>query len=171
MSHHLRRAAIAALFLSTSCSTTRPLISLTSALPITSSPAAALEVSTRSTGVPDPVLLGGVAYGGLEESLGHAVASALAPWAAEHAGARPGGWHLLVELIQADAERTEGRVKITLAVRATLRTRIGNNYLAQTQAHCRVATVAAAEASAPVFYNCMMSVGRELAGWLGGVEP
>jgi len=76
-----------------------------------------------------------------------------------------------VELEQAHAERRHGVVSVALDVRATLRTRRGHTYLAQTQAHCHQRGSVAATAAAPLFYGCMMSIGRELAGWLGGVNP
>ena len=60
---------------------------------------------------------------------------------------------------------------VTLATRATLRTREGRAYLAQTQASCREAGMVPAERGAPVIFACMERVGRDLAGWLARVEP
>lgn len=151
------------------------LISLHDALPVTATPSEAvpLEVVTHATAVRDPLPVAGerIAVAGMEESLGHAVATAAVPWAQSHREERPDGWQLTVELTEARAARTQGRVSVTLGVRATLRTRVGRRYLAQTQAHCRQAAMAEASDAAPVFYGCMMSVGRELVGWLGGITP
>lgn len=150
------------------------LVPLGSAVPVTDTTPRAipLEVITRSS-VPDPLPLDGgrARYGDLEVSLGHAVATAAVAWADAHRGQRPDGWQLLVELAQARAQRSDGVITVALNVRATLRTRAGHVYLGQTQAHCKEHGVAAPDRAAPIFYGCMMSVGRELAGWLGGVQP
>jgi hypothetical protein len=150
-------------------------VALSAAVPITATPSGAIpmEIATRSSGVRSPLPLSGgrVSYADVEESLGHAVATATVPWAEAHRGQRPDGWQLLVDLWQAAAERHGDAVTVTLGVRATLRARVGNTYLAQTQAHCRQSMVTEAADAAPVFYACMTRIGRELAGWLGGVEP
>jgi hypothetical protein len=128
--------------------------------------------------VADPLVVRGshIAYGDLGQALGIAVSAATAPWAAshrEHPVARAGGWSVTVEIIGAEAAlEPEGRVIVGLDVRATLRARSGNVYLAQTQTGCREAGLGSAEEGAPVVYRCMMRVGRDLAGWLeGGVVP
>jgi hypothetical protein len=155
-------------------------VPLEAAIPITSTPTVPLEVRTRSSGVRDPLPIEEahrrrwpplLEFTGLEPSLGHAVASALVPWAEAHRDARPDGWQLLVELSEARAERAGPRMMVTLGARATLRTRAGNQYLAQTQVHCRQAALVEPTASAPLFYACLNDLGRELAGWLGGVPP
>jgi hypothetical protein len=99
------------------------------------------------------------------------VSSAAVPWAREHREKRPEGWQLALELTQADAAWSEGRLIVTLGVRATLRTRVGRTYLAQTQANCRQSGVLPAARGAPVIFACMERIGRDLAGWLGQVEP
>lgn len=151
------------------------LVPLGAAVPITdiTPRAVPLEVVTRSS-VPEPLPLtnGGARYTDLELSLGHAVTSAVAPWAEAHRDARPDGWQLLIELAQARAERQGGGfITVALGARATLRSRVGHVYLGQTQTHCQARGAAAATGAAPIFYDCMMSLGRELAGWLGGMEP
>ena len=149
------------------------IVSLTKKIPVSSSPDAPLEVQTRSTGVHDPVGIPGtgVAFAGLEESLGHAVGSAVVPWAEQHRNERPGGWQLVVELIEAHAERSGPRLLVTVGTRATLRARTGNVYLAQTQVHCRQSALVDPAEATPVFYDCLLDLGRELNGWLGGVHP
>jgi hypothetical protein len=150
-------------------------VALSAAVPITATPTGAIpmEITTRSSGVPSPLPLEGgrVVFSAVEESLGHAVATATVPWADAHRDRRPDGWQLLVDLWQARAERRGDTVAVTLGVRATLRSRVGNRYLAQTQAHCRQSMTTDAADATPVFYACMTNIGRELAGWLGGVEP
>jgi hypothetical protein len=150
------------------------LVPLGDAVPITDTTprSVPLEVVTRSS-VPEPLALvnGRARYADLELSLGHAVTSAVTPWADEHRQARPDGWQLLIELAHARAERHDGVISVALNARATLRSRVGHVYLGQTQAHCLARAAAPDTSGAPIFYVCMMSLGRELAGWLGGVQP
>lgn len=170
----MRQLACATLIVCAGCAPT--LVSLGAAVPVTDTAPRQipLEVATRSS-VPDPLPLsfgGNAKFGDLEASLGHAVATAAVAWADAHRGERPGGWQLLVELAGARAERSlDGVFTVTLNVRATLRARVGLTYLAQTQAHCKEHGLSTPERAAPLFYGCMMAVGRELAGWLGGVQP
>jgi hypothetical protein len=114
-------------------------------------------------------------YGDLESALGIAISTATAPWATTHRDspvAKHGGWTVLVEVIGADAElQAGGRLVIGFDVRATLRTRSGNVYLGQTQLGCHEGGLVSADQGAPVVYRCMMRVGRDLAGWLGGGVP
>jgi len=145
--------------------------------PVTPNLSAPLEVVSRGTAVPDPLPVRGsdFVYGDLESAIGIAVSTATAPWAAahrEHPVARHGGWTVLVEVIGADAELERGgRLVVGLDVRATLRTRNGNVYLGQTQLGCHEGGLVSADEGAPVVYRCMMRIGRDLAGWLGGGVP
>jgi hypothetical protein len=138
------------------------------------SSATPLEVSSRSTAVPDPLPVRGsdIVYGDLESAMGAAITTAVLPWAEAHRNdsvALRGGWSVLVEVTGADAElEAGGRVVVGLDVRATLRTRSGNAYLGQTQLGCREGGLVAADQGAPVVYRCMLRVGRDLAGWLAG---
>ncbi len=151
-----------------------PLISLGAAVPISTAPPheVPLEVITRSAiSLPLPVEHSRTRVADVELSLGHAVASAAVPWADAHRGLRPDGWQLVVELAKAHAAVDDGLVDVALNVRATLRTRAGHVYLAQTQAHCHERAATSLESAAPLFYHCMLTVGHELAGWLEGVQP
>ena len=134
----MRGFACATLIVCAGCAPT--LIPLGAAVPVTDlgPKQIPLEIVTRSS-APDPLPLEGghAAFGDLEVSLGHAVATAAVAWADAHRGERPGGWQLLVELAGARAERSlDGVITVMLNVRATLRTRVGHTYLAQTQTHC-----------------------------------
>ena len=144
-------------------------------IPITATPTGdmPLEVVTRGTGVQDPLPVEGtrIAYTDIEAALSSAIASAAVPWADDHRHVRPEGYQLFVELIKAHAQRRRERTRVTLGVRATLRSRLGREYLAQTQAVCSQAAISPAEAAAPVLYGCMTRIGRDLAGWLSAVEP
>ena|ERR1700722_17670061 len=145
-------------------------------IPLTEPTTVPLEVVTRSTAVHDPLAMSGtnVIYGDVEAALGHAISSATVPWAEhhrEHPSKNDGdGWQLFVEITNADAVYEDGRVIFSVGVRATLRGRAGNVYLAQTQASCRQGGLVPPEKGAPIMYRCMMEVGRDLAGWLDGVD-
>lgn len=168
-------ALVSTLLVACGGSTKRVALLSAAGIPMTATPSGAipLEVVTRGTGVPDPLTVRGshVVYGDTEAALGLAVSSACVPWANEHRAQRPDGWQLFVELIQADAEAKDDRLIVTLGVRATLRTRAGNGYLAQTQAHCRQAGLVSPDEGGAVVFACMSRVGRDLAGWLSGVQP
>jgi hypothetical protein len=94
------------------------------------------------------------------------------PWADAHQASpgSKGGWQLFVEITSADANYEDGRLIFSLAVRATLRGRAGNIYLAQTQASCRQGGIVRPEEGAPVMYRCMTELGHDLEGWLDGVN-
>jgi hypothetical protein len=149
-----------------------PLID-TNGVPVTLTPGHAipLEVITRKNAtVPDPLPVRGgpVAFAQLETALGHAVSSAAAPWVEKHSAQ---SWQLDVELISADARARGREVTVVLDVRATLRARTGNGYIAQTQTHCQRSALVEARAASPVVFACMSHIGRVLGGWLGGIEP
>lgn len=179
MPRHASAAIAVASLLAIACSashTTRTVKLLQSAgIPYTETPAEStpLEVVTRSTAVRDPLPVDGadVTYGDMEAALGFAVSSATVPWAATHKAQRPEGWQLFVEITQAEAKySTEQRLVVSFAVRATLRTRTGHFYLAQTHAACRQGGVIDVERGGTVVYACMTRIGRDLADWLGGIE-
>jgi len=148
-----------------------PLLSA-AGIPLTDPTEAPLRVVTRSTAVDDPMRVQGtgVAYADVEIALGHAVASATVPWSAAHRHANQEGWELFVEVTNADARYDGERLVVSLGVRATLRARAGNDYLAQTQTSCRQGGIVAPTKGAPIIYGCMMEMGRNLAGWLDGVD-
>ncbi len=154
--------------------TTVPLLSA-AGIPVTFTPSGEipLEIVTRSTAVKDPLFVAGsdVSFADLEGALGHAISTATVPWAEAHVAQRPGGWQLSVEIIEAKAEYDAGRLIVTFNTRATLRTRREHDYLAQTQVPCREAGLTTPETGAPVVYSCMSRIGRDLASWLGGIEP
>jgi hypothetical protein len=162
--------------LAAGCGSSRQVVPLlaTAGVPLTQPTSVPLRVVTRSTAVHDPLQLDGhdIFYGDVESALGHAVASATVPWADRHRGDATDrdGWQLFVEMTNADADYQDGRVVFSIGVRATLRARAGNVYLAQTQATCRQGGLAAPDQGGPIIYKCMMEIGRDLDGWLEGVD-
>lgn len=124
-------------------------------------------------GLPEPVRVRGTqaAYTDLDRALRVSVERAVRPFVERNRARRPGGWDLLVSIVQADARRSGDRVALTMTVGATLRTQEGQILLGQTQAYCAESAAATADAAAPVFFSCLDGVGRDLSSWLGGVEP
>jgi hypothetical protein len=122
------------------------------------------EVVPRLAGARDPLPVGGtdVAFSDLAAALGHAVLRAVAPY---HEGV------LTVELVRADADYNSARLSVSLVVRATLRRRIGNDFIATTTSVCHDGAIADPDAGAPVLWSCMARIGRELAGWMADVPP
>ena len=135
-------------------------------------PSVPLEIVTRS-GVPLFIRVenSGARFCGLEQSLGRAVTAAVTPWAAQHAETRPEGWQLLVDLTAARATAGWGHVDVRVDVRVTLRARKTHEYISQAQAHCAVDGAAAPGDAAPVFHACLAGIGRDLASWLGSINP
>jgi uncharacterized lipoprotein YmbA len=172
----IKHAMLAVLLGTCACSSSTEMVPLLSAagIPLTDPTEVPLRVVTRSTAVHDPLRVRGtgVVYGDVETTLGHAIASATVPWAKAHENAKNSadGWELFVEVTNADAWYEDDRIVFSLAVRATLRQRSGNDYLAQTQASCRQGGIVAPQKGAPVIYGCMMEIGRTLGGWLEGVD-
>ncbi len=136
-------------------------------------PTSPMEITTRSQAVTNPLPLHGsnYAFASIEESIGRVMATSATPWAEAHRAKNPDGWQLLVELWQAHAERRGPQVTVGLGVRLTLRSRDGNQFVAQTQAHCKQSELVDPASAAPVFYSCMTQLGRDLGGWLNGIDP
>ena len=130
-----------------------------------------LEVVTRGTGVADPLPVEGTAfaYGQVETALGWAILNAATPWSDAHPADSGAGYQLTVELTRAEAKWVRGRLTISLGCRATLRSRTGNRYLAQTNARCDQAGLSAPDAGGAIFDSCTQHIGRTLASWLDGV--
>jgi hypothetical protein len=125
---------------------------------------ASFEVVAHTAGVRDPLPVSGtsIAFADLEPALARAVLRAV----------RPKQHHTLtVELVAADAEYAGSRLAISLVARATLRTRDGNVFVAQTQAICRDSAIVEPGAGAAVVWSCMARLGKDLGGWLDGLQP
>lgn len=101
-----------------------------------------------------------VVYGNLERALGQAVMRAVRP---RHDAT------MSVELVAAEADYAHTRLSVSLVARATLRSREGNAFVAQTQVVCRDAALVVPELGASVVWSCMVRLGRDLGGWLEGI--
>jgi hypothetical protein len=176
-SRSMRKLAIVLLALfASACGASTEIVPLLEAagIPLTQPTTVPLRVVTRSTAVHDPLRVrgSGVFYTDVEAALGHAIASATVPWADAHRGSATNtdGWQLFVEITNADAQYEDGRIIFSVGVRATLRARAGNVYLAQTQTSCRQGGMVGPDRGAPVMYRCMTEMGRDLEGWLEGID-
>jgi hypothetical protein len=122
------------------------------------------QVVARVAGVKDPLPVSGadVAFADLATSLDQAVRRSVPP---RHDNV------LTVELIAGDASYKDTRLSVSLVVRATLRTRHGDTFIAQKQAVCRDGAIVAPENGARVIWSCMTRLGQDLGGWLEDVPP
>jgi hypothetical protein len=121
------------------------------------------EVVARISGARDPLSVAGadVAYADLERALDEAVVHAVPP---RHDSV------LTVELVAADAGYNGARLDVSLVVRATLRTRVGNAFVGQTTVVCRDGAIVPPEAGAHVVWSCMSRIGHDLGGWLADLK-
>ena len=120
------------------------------------------EVVPRLAGARDPLPVSGsdVEFADLARALGHAVLRAVPPY---HNGV------LTVELVRADADYNSARLSVSLVVRATLRRRVGNDFLATTTSVCHDGAIVDPDVGTQVLWSCMARIGSELAGWIADV--
>ena len=121
------------------------------------------EIVARINGIRDPlpVVNANVAFAGLERSLGQAVVREVAP---RHDSV------LTVELVAGDADYRDPRLSVSLVARATLRTRVGNTFVAQTEVVCRDGAIVTPESGGHVIWSCMTRLGHDLGGWLADLH-
>jgi len=129
-----------------------------------------LAVDTTSSHLPLVVAGAKVAFGDVDRALEQSIERALAASIEDLARRRTRALGLSVELVEARAEYAHDRLIVHLAVRATLRENAGNLYLAQTHAHASSSAVVSAEHGAKVVLDCTDSIGRQLSGWLSGMD-
>jgi hypothetical protein len=120
------------------------------------------EVVARVNGARDPLRVANdeIAYTDLERALGQAVIRAVPP---RHDSV------LSVELVAADARYEESRISVSMVVRATLRTRVGNASIAQDQFVCRDGAFVPPPVGGRVIWSCMSRIGQDIGGWLAGL--
>jgi hypothetical protein len=134
------------------------------------SPPLRVAVDTTSAQLPLAVSGASIAYGDVDQALTCAVERALEPTLRELARRHAQQLGLSVELLEARAASTHDGLIVRLAVRATLRENAGNVYLAQTHAHANASAAVPAERGAQVVLDCTDSIGRQLSGWLAGMD-
>ena len=125
---------------------------------------AALEIVTASTTVPEPLRVQGAPVAFIE----------LAPALREAVALEVDGsfqqWRLSLELTQAEAEYSSGRLIVQMTARATLRTRADNAYVAQSQHVCSASSVVPSEAGAKVAQKCLFELARNTKSWLQRIK-
>jgi hypothetical protein len=116
-------------------------------------------VVARVAGLRDPLPVQGarIAFADLATSLDQAVRRSVPPRHDEV---------LTVELVAGDATYRDTRFAVSLVVRATLRSRHGNTFIAQRQAVCRDGAIVPPDSGARVIWSCMTRLGQDLGGWL-----
>jgi hypothetical protein len=136
------------------------------------SPPPFLEVIATNAGGTDPLPVTDtvIRFGGLAIAAGRFASSAAGPWAQLHAAARPGGWQLLLEIVRSNADVADGHLTVEIETRITLRATLGQVHLGQTRGYCKVSEPVSSD-GAPVVYQCLARLGRDLAGWLDGISP
>lgn len=115
-----------------------------------------------------PVWGSDVAYAGVDRALEEAISRAALPVLAERGGARR--YELFIELVEARADYAGNRLVVALTVRATLRNRSGNAYVAQTHAHAAVSLLAPPESGANEVRAAAAAIAAKLSGFLLGLE-
>jgi hypothetical protein len=161
-----RRSARVLLVCALGCSTTSvhllPLKHL-GAEPVVPSPAA-LEIVTASTTVREPLQIRGApeAFIELAPALREAVATVVDGSFSQ--------WRLSLELIDATAEEIAGRLIVRMTVRATVRSRADNAYLAQSQQVCSTSGLVEPRDGARVAHACLLELARETGSWLQRIK-
>ncbi|HEX3777661.1 MAG TPA: hypothetical protein VHV51_24495 [Polyangiaceae bacterium] len=129
-----------------------------------------VAVDATSTHLPLAVSGASVSYGDVDRALAQSIEHALSTTKRELAESDAHALGLSIELVDAHAEYTRDRLVVRMGVRATLRQSSGNVYLAQTHAHASASAMTSAERGAPVVLECADSIGRQLSGWLAGMD-
>lgn len=122
------------------------------------------EVIARVAGIHDPLPVAGsdVKFSDLSTALTQAILRVVKP---RHDAV------LTVELIAGDARYRDTRLSASLVVRATVRTNVGNAFLAQETVVCRDGAIVSPDSGAHVVWSCMTHIGHDLSGWLEGLHP
>jgi hypothetical protein len=126
-----------------------------------------VQVKVDASSVKIPLVVSGAhtRYVDLDVALETALVQALATGANDLPARSPQDYRLLVELIEARAEYSEGRLLVQLSVRATLKQNQGNDYVAQTHAHVRQTGLLGTDDGLSVVLDAVGTVVSQLRGW------
>jgi hypothetical protein len=154
------------------CSSSHTISVLRSSAAARAPSVSALHVDVDATSAHLPLAVSGsaLAYRDVERALAESLEKSLAPQLAQLSLRHAQQLVLLVELVEARADYAHERLVVELAVRATLRERTGNAYLAQTHAHHAAFSASAPEHGAPAVLECTDAIGSELSGWIAGID-
>jgi len=129
-----------------------------------------IALDTSNVHLPLEVSGANVAFGDVDRAVVGSVERATRSVAEDLARRHARPLEMTVELVSAHAEYERGRLLVRLAVRATLRERAGNVYLAQTHARGASSAVIAAERGGKVILETTDALGEQLSGWLAGMD-
>jgi hypothetical protein len=127
-----------------------------------------VQVDATSAHLPLAVTGSNAVYTDVDRALDRSVESAVAALAAELGTLRAQQLELFVELVEAQAEYSDATLVVRMVVRATLRDKLGNSYLAQTYARWSASAHVAPEVGAKIVLDCTDAIGSQLSGWLAG---
>jgi hypothetical protein len=131
--------------------------------PMAPSPAA-LEIVTASTTVREPLQIRGAPEAFIE------LAPALRETIASVVDGSFSQWKLSLELTEATAEWTSGRLIVRMTMRATVRSRADNAYLAQSQRVCSATGLVEPQNGARVAHACLLELARDTSSWLQRIK-
>jgi hypothetical protein len=125
---------------------------------------AALEIVTASTDVREPLQIHGApeAFIELAPALREAMASVVDGSFSQ--------WRLSLELTEASAEWSAGRLIVRMTARATVRSRTDNAYLAQSQHVCSTSGLVEPRDGARVARACLLELARDTGSWLQRIK-
>jgi len=129
-----------------------------------------VSLDASSARLPLDVSGASVAYGDVDRALIESIERATRPLAEELVRRRARPLELTLELVNAHAEYDHGRLLVRLGVRATLRERAGNLYLAQTHARATASAALPAERGSNVVLDATNALGDQLSNWLAGMD-
>lgn len=154
------------------CSGTRVVSVLSDRAHERSELASPLRVTIDATNAHLPLSVAGanVAYGDVDHALAGSVERATRPLVAELARRNARPLELAIEIVEAHADEEQGRLLVRMSVRATLRERAGNTYVAQTHAHASTSAVVPADHGGKAVLEVTDSLGDKLAGFLAGLD-
>ena len=129
-----------------------------------------IRVDATSTQLPLAVAGASIAYGEVDRALAVSVEHATRTLSEELARRHARPLAFTVEIVDAHAEDDRGRLLVRMTVRATLRERAGNAYVAQTHAHANASAAFAPDEGGKAVLEVTDSLGGELAGFLAGLD-
>jgi hypothetical protein len=135
-------------------------------------PAGVLKIDLDTTSVHLPLRVDGarVTFTDVDRALTQSLQNALRPFTLNLGERHAAPLALFVELIDAHADYAQERLVVRMTVRATLRERSGNSYVAQTHAHFSSSGATTPERGAPIALSCSDAIAGQLSGWLSGMD-
>jgi hypothetical protein len=130
-----------------------------------------IEVRVDATSARLPLAVAGsnIVFTDVDRALDQSIRAAFAALSSTGTrDARP--LELFAEVIEAQAEHTGDRLVVHMIVRATLREKPGNTYLAQTHARSSASGALGPDHGAALVRSCTDSIGGHLAGWIAGLN-